>query len=156
MHALVSRLNQAQPYALGLFRIVIGLLFACHGAASLFGVLGGADGSGGTLPTGAWPGWYAAVIQLVAGGLVLVGLCTRGAAFIASGSMAYAYFDVHQPQALFPLQNAGEAAALFCWAFLLLVFTGSGALGLDTLFRTRGTTDPAERPEETKTATAAA
>ncbi|MFI8822747.1 DoxX family protein [Streptomyces sp. NPDC053431] len=139
MNSLTSRLNQAQPYALGLFRIVIGLLFLCHGAASLFGVLGGAGGSGATLPSGTWPGWYAAVIQLVAGGLVLVGLGTRGAAFVASGSMAYAYFDVHQPQALFPLQNSGEAAAMFCWAFLLLVFTGSGALGLDGLFGTRGT-----------------
>ncbi|MFF0432402.1 DoxX family protein [Streptomyces sp. NPDC004327] len=133
MHALASRLNQAQPYALGLFRVVVGLLFACHGAASLFGVLGGAMG-GGTVPAGSWPGWYAAVIQLVAGVLVLVGLGTRAAAFIASGSMAYAYFSVHQPGGLFPLQNGGDGAALFCWAFLLLVFTGPGAFALDALF----------------------
>jgi putative oxidoreductase len=133
MNNLPNRLNQVQPYALGLFRIVIGLLFACHGAASLFGVLGGAMG-GGTVPVGTWPGWYAAVIQLVAGVLVLVGLGTRTAAFLASGSMAYAYFKVHQPEALFPLQNSGESAALFCWAFLLLVFTGPGALALDRLF----------------------
>ncbi|WP_406860682.1 DoxX family protein [Streptomyces sp. HUAS MG47] len=133
MNTPVSRLNQAQPYALGLFRIVIGLLFACHGAASLFGVLGGAQG-GGTVPTGVWPFWYAAVIQLVAGGLVLLGLGTRIAALVASGSMAYAYFVVHQPEALFPLQNGGESSAVFCWAFLLLVFTGPGALALDGLF----------------------
>ncbi|MGP3771953.1 DoxX family protein [Streptomyces sp. SDT5-1] len=137
-----GRLNRAQPYALGLFRIVIGLLFACHGAASLFGVLGGAMG-GGTVPTGAWPGWYAAVIQLVGGGLVLLGLGTRFVAFVASGSMAYAYFTVHQPEALWPLQNGGEASVLFCWTMLLLVFTGSGALGLDRLFAGRG-----ERAEE--------
>ncbi|MFF8604892.1 DoxX family protein [Streptomyces sp. NPDC015346] len=134
---MANRLTQAQPYALGLFRIVVGLLFACHGAASLFGVLGGAMG-GGTVPAGTWPGWYAAVIQLVAGALVLAGLGTRTAAFIASGSMAYAYFKVHQPEALFPLQNNGEGAALFCWAFLLLVFTGPGALALDRLFGARG------------------
>ncbi|MGB8944599.1 MAG: DoxX family protein, partial [Streptomyces sp.] len=54
---MTGRLNSAQPYALGLFRIVIGLLFACHGAASLFGVLGGAMG-GGTIDAGTWPGWY--------------------------------------------------------------------------------------------------
>ncbi|MER8047387.1 DoxX family protein [Streptomyces sp. NPDC094032] len=137
MNTLAPRLNQAQPYALGLFRIVIGLLFACHGAASLFGVLGGANG-GGTVPTGSWPGWYAAVIQLVAGALVLLGVGTRSAAFIASGSMAYAYFDVHQAEGLFPLQNGGETAALFCWAFLLLVFTGPGALALDRVFGARG------------------
>jgi putative oxidoreductase len=134
---MTGRLNRAQPYALGLFRIVIGLLFACHGAASLFGVLGGAMG-GGSVETGAWPAWYAAVIQLVGGGLVLLGLGTRFAAFIASGSMAYAYFKVHQPESLWPLQNGGEASVLFCWAMLLLVFTGSGALGLDRLFAGRG------------------
>lgn len=136
MNNLANRLHRAQPYALGLFRIVVGLLFACHGAASLFGVLGGAMG-GGTVEAGTWPGWYAAVIQLVAGVLVLVGLGTRTAAFVASGSMAYAYFKVHQPEALFPLQNSGEGAALFCWVFLLLVFTGPGALALDRLFGAR-------------------
>ncbi|QIJ62338.1 DoxX family protein [Streptomyces sp. JB150] len=148
---MTARLDRAQPYVIGLFRIVIGLLFACHGAASLFGVLGGASGGdGGTIPAGTWPGWYAAVIQLVAGGLVILGLGTRAAAFIASGSMAYAYFDVHQPMALWPLQNSGEAAAMFCWSFFLLVFTGSGAFGLDRLItrrsaRTQTGTESAER-----------
>ncbi|MFE2986207.1 DoxX family protein [Streptomyces sp. NPDC059262] len=140
---MTGRLNSAQPYALGLFRIIVGLLFACHGAASLFGVLGGAMG-GGTVPAGTWPGWYAAVIQLVGGTLVTLGLGTRAAAFIASGSMAYAYFKVHQPEALWPLQNGGEPSAMFCWAMLLLVFTGSGALGLDRLFTARG--ESAARP----------
>ncbi|MGW2725079.1 DoxX family protein [Streptomyces sp. NPDC001492] len=137
---MTARLNNAQPYALGLFRIVVGLLFACHGAAALFGVLGGAAGTdGGTVETGAWPFWYAAVIQLVGGILVLLGLTTRVAAFIASGSMAYAYFKVHQPNALWPMENGGEAAAMFSWALLLLVFTGSGAFGLDRLFAKRAT-----------------
>ncbi|MGW5426231.1 DoxX family protein [Streptomyces sp. NPDC004059] len=135
---MTARLNSAQPYALGLFRIVVGLLFAVHGAASLFGVLGGAAGTqGGTIPAGTWPGWYAAVIQLVAGGLVLLGLGTRAAALLASGSMAYAYFDVHQQAALWPIQNGGELSVLFCWAFFLLVFTGSGAFGLDRLVARR-------------------
>ncbi|MCX4974890.1 MULTISPECIES: DoxX family protein [unclassified Streptomyces] len=139
-----GRLNSAQPYAVGLFRIVVGLLFACHGAASLFGVLGGAAG-GGSIDAGTWPGWYAAVIQLVGGTLVLLGLGTRAAAFIASGSMAYAYFDVHQQGALWPIQNGGEASAMFCWAFLLLVFTGSGAFGIDRVFASRTTSDPADK-----------
>ncbi|MCC3777300.1 DoxX family protein [Streptomyces sp. UNOB3_S3] len=132
---LSARLDAARPYALSLFRVVVGLLFACHGAASLFGILGGAAGSnGGTIPAGTWPGWYAAVIQLVAGVLVLLGAGTRSAAFIASGSMAYAYFDVHQSMALWPIQNGGEASAMFAWAFLLLVFTGPGALSVDRFF----------------------
>ncbi|GAA3110398.1 DoxX family protein [Streptomyces echinatus] len=136
-----ARLNAAQPYVLGVFRIVIGLLFAVHGAASLFGVLGGAGGTGGTVAAGTWPGWYAAVIQLAAGALVLLGLGTRGAALIASGSMAYAYFDVHQQAALWPIQNGGELSVLFCWAFFLLVFTGSGAFGLDRLVGRRAAAD---------------
>ncbi|MGW0838995.1 DoxX family protein [Streptomyces sp. NPDC002787] len=136
---MTGRLNSAQPYALGLFRIVIGLLFTCHGAKSLFGVLGGADGQGATVSAGTWPGWYAAVIELVGGALVLLGLGTRLAAFIASGAMAYAYFKVHQPQALWPVENGGEGAALYCWAMFLLIFTGSGAFGLDQLFAKRQT-----------------
>ncbi|OKK08126.1 DoxX family protein [Streptomyces sp. CB03234] len=146
MPNLTTRLDQSRPYALGLFRIVVGLLFLCHGAASLFGVLGGAGGSGGTVPAGTWPGWYAAVIQLVGGGLVLLGLGTRTAAFIASGSMAYAYFKVHQPMALFPMENGGEASAMFCWALLLLVFTGPGALALDGLFSSSRADDREREP----------
>ncbi|MFE9659500.1 MULTISPECIES: DoxX family protein [unclassified Streptomyces] len=151
---MTGRLNNAQPYALGLFRIVVGLLFACHGAASLFGVLGGAHG-GGTVSAGTWPGWYAAVIQLVGGGLVMIGLGTRAAAFISSGSMAYAYFKVHQPEALWPLQNSGEASAMFCWAFLLLVFTGSGAFGLDRLLSSRSQNEEGKQSRQ-ETAAASA
>ncbi|WP_210586976.1 DoxX family protein [Streptomyces sp. GESEQ-35] len=151
---MTARLNSAQPYALGLFRIVVGLLFACHGAASLFGVLGGAAATdGSTIEAGTWPGWYAAVIQLVGGALVLLGLGTRAAAFIASGSMAYAYFKVHQPGALWPMENGGEASAMFCWALLLLVFTGSGALGLDQLFAKRSAEK--EQPASRQTPVAA-
>jgi putative oxidoreductase len=147
-----GRLDSAQPYALGLFRIVVGVLFACHGAASLFGVLGGASGTGGTIETGTWPGWYAAVIQLVAGGFVLLGLGTRAAALIASGSMAYAYFKVHQPGALWPMENGGEASAMFCWAFLLLVFTGSGAFGLDRVLARRTSQPEKQATEQTPVA----
>jgi putative oxidoreductase len=150
---MTARLNSAQPYALGLFRIVVGLLFACHGAASLFGVLGGAAGThGGTVATGAWPFWYAAVIQLVGGVLVLLGLGTRLAAFIASGSMAYAYFKMHQPHALWPMENGGEPAAMFSWALLLLVFTGSGAFGLDRLFVRRSAGERERAAEQTPVA----
>ncbi|GAA2930411.1 MULTISPECIES: DoxX family protein [Streptomycetaceae] len=144
---MFRHLDRAQPYVLGLFRAVIGFLFACHGAASLFGVLGGAMGSGGTVPAGTWPGWYAAVIQLVGGTLVALGLGTRFAALIASGSMAYAYFKVHQPESLFPLQNGGEPSAVFCWAFLLLVFTGPGAVAVDRLFSSRARPTHEDEPK---------
>ncbi|MFF5590288.1 DoxX family protein [Streptomyces althioticus] len=142
-----GRLTSAQPYALGLFRMVVGLLFACHGAVSLLGLFGGTDGNGGTVEAGTWPGWYAAVIELVGGTLVLLGLATRAAAFISSGAMAYAYFKVHQPQALWPIENHGESAAMYCWAMLLLVFTGSGTFGLDRLFARRASARE-DRPAE--------
>ncbi|WP_431044665.1 DoxX family protein [Streptomyces sp. P1-3] len=130
--ALTERLDATRPYVLSLFRIVVGLLFFCHGAASLFGWFGGLMGMGATVEAGTWPGWYAAVIQLVGGGLVMIGLGTRSAAFISSGSMAYAYFvEHHTMDKLMPIENGGEASAMFCWALLLLVFTGSGPLALD-------------------------
>ncbi|MFE0190570.1 DoxX family protein [Streptomyces sp. NPDC059008] len=131
---LNSFTQRTAPHALALFRVVIGLLFACHGASSLFGVLGGAMGQGGTVPTGSWPGWYAAVIQLAGGILVMLGLGTRAAALVSSGSMAYAYFSVHQAGALMPIQNGGESAAIYAWAFLLIVFTGPGTWALDRVF----------------------
>ncbi|GAA3737769.1 DoxX family protein [Salinactinospora qingdaonensis] len=137
MLSVSPRVVTAQHYAIGLFRIAVGLLFACHGAATLFGVLGGAMGTdGGTVALGAWPSWYAAMIQLIGGALVMIGLFTRAAALVCSGSMAYAYFVVHQPMGLWPMQNGGESAAMFCWVFFLLIFTGSGALGLDRLYQT--------------------
>jgi putative oxidoreductase len=118
---------------LSLFRAVVGLLFMVHGIAKLFGLFGGARG-GGTVEVGTWPSWYAALIELVCGGLVLLGLGTRIAALICSGSMAYAYFTVHQPDAFMPIQNGGELAAVYSFAFLLIAILGPGAVAMDTLF----------------------
>ncbi|MFJ7243360.1 DoxX family protein [Kitasatospora sp. NPDC098652] len=139
----------ARPLVLTVFRIVVGLLFACHGAAALFGVLGGAKG-GGSIPPGQWPGWWAALIQLVGGALVLLGSGTRTAALLCSGSMAYAYFTVHQEQALLPLQNGGEPSVMFCWAFLAIAVLGSGPYSLDRLLAARR---PAAEPSPQATST---
>ncbi|MEU8182329.1 DoxX family protein [Micromonospora sp. NPDC049047] len=122
---------------LSLFRIVIGLLFALHGLASVFGLFGGNPVTGRAIALGTWPGWWAALIQLVCGTLVLAGLFTRPAALLASGSMAYAYFVVHQPDDLLPLRNGGELSALFCWSFLLIAALGPGSWALDTLLSRR-------------------
>ncbi|WP_330280422.1 MULTISPECIES: DoxX family protein [unclassified Streptomyces] len=117
-----------------LVRIVVGFLFACHGAASLFGVMGGAVGThGGSVPLGAWPGWWAAVIQLVGGILVALGLFIRPTALICSGSMAYAYFTVHQPTGLLPIENNGEPSALYAWIFLMFAAFGPGPWALERL-----------------------
>jgi putative oxidoreductase len=128
-------IDQVREYVLALFRIVVGALFVCHGASSLFGVLGAKS----TAPFASWPGWWAAAIQLVGGVFVVVGLFTRVAALICSGSMAYAYFVVHLPKGFFPLLNGGEAAAMFCWAFLLIVFVGPGVWAVDRVLRRSAT-----------------
>lgn len=141
-------LDRLREVVLALFRIVTGLLFAFHGAASLFGILGGNRGTGQAVEFATWPGWWAALIQLVCGALVLVGLLTRANATLASGSMAYAYFVVHQPNGLLPLNNGGELSAMYCWAFLLIAVLGPGAWAADSLRRrTRGAADrPAVPP----------
>lgn len=134
----MKSVDSARPYVLSLYRIVIGLLFACHGAAKLFGVLGPA-----AVSPGEWPGWYAGIIELVGGALIILGFFTRTAALICSGEMAYAYFIVHQPKALWPLQNEGELAAVYSWSFLLIAVMGPGAWALDTwLRRTRERSTP--------------
>jgi putative oxidoreductase len=134
---LSDRLSSHQPLVLGLFRIVLGLLFTSEGAATVFGVLGRRSS-----PAGDWPFWYAGVIELVCGALILLGVATRSAAFLSSGIMAFAYFTEHQKDGLFPLQNGGLSPALFCWGFLLLVFFGPGALALSNLVRRGGTARP--------------
>ncbi|MFC1410922.1 DoxX family protein [Streptacidiphilus sp. N1-12] len=137
------------PHVLSLFRIIVGALFLAHGTASIFGVLGGNMGSGASLHLGTWPGWWAALIQLVGGALVILGLGTRPAALLCSGSMAYAYFSIHQDKALLPIQNGGEPAVMFCWTFLLIAIAGPGTWALDSLLnrnRSRSTTAPATRP----------
>jgi len=127
-------LEKAQGTVLSLFRAVVGFLFLCHGLSSIFGILGGAVGTHDSLPVGSWPGWWAALIQLVCGALVLIGLATRPAAVLGSGSMAYAYFTVHIKVALFPIQNGGEPAVMFCWSLLLIALFGPGPWALDRLF----------------------
>ncbi|MGC9496351.1 DoxX family protein [Streptomyces sp. WG7] len=131
----MEALERSREYVIGLFRIVVGMLFACHGAATLFDVLGGPHGAGPRFAE--WPGWWAAVVQLLGGTLVLCGLTTRAAAVLCSGSMAYAYFTEHQSEALFPIENGGEAAVMFCWSFLLVAAIGPGRWTLTPLLRLR-------------------
>jgi putative oxidoreductase len=131
---LDTRLNSYSPAVLSLYRVVFGFLFAAFGTSKLFDWPIAFD-----IPTGSWPVWYAGLIELVTGLLIMVGLFTRIAAFIASGHMAVAYFWQHQPNGLWPIVgpemggNGGLSAILFCFAFFLLVFTGPGAYALDTM-----------------------
>ncbi|PXY32758.1 DoxX family protein [Prauserella muralis] len=121
--------------AIAALRIVASFLFLLHGLQGLVGAFGGIDGAGTAMAFGAWPGWWAGVIETGAGALVLLGLFSRPAALLCSGAMAYAYFTVHQPMGLLPLQNLGEQAALYSWIFLLIAVAGPGAWALDNLRR---------------------
>jgi putative oxidoreductase len=129
----MSIIDRSRDHALALFRIVVGLLFACHGAQKLFGLLTNKP----PVSITTWPSGPSGVIEIGAGLLIMVGLGTRIAALIASGAMAYAYFTVHQPKALMPIENSGELAAVYSWVFLLLVFTGPGAWALDKVLASR-------------------
>ena len=119
-----------------LMRIVVALLFMCHGAQKVLGLFGGVDGAGATAALLSMLG-AAGVIELVGGGLIALGLFTRPTAFLASGEMAVAYFTAHQPTGLWPIQNQGELAALNCFLFLYLAARGSGIWSLDGAFRRR-------------------
>jgi putative oxidoreductase len=117
-------LRKLEPQAYALLRIVAGFLFLFHGLQK-FGLLGGQR-----VPLASLVG-AAAIIELVCGALVTIGLLTPIAAFIASGEMAYAYFMRHQPSGLWPIQNRGELAALYCFIFLYIATRGTGIWGVE-------------------------
>nr|WP_294849972.1 DoxX family protein [uncultured Sphingomonas sp.] len=114
--------------ALGLLRIVAGLLFMLHGTSKLFGF---PPFPMGDLPAVGTIFWFGAIIEAVGGLLILLGLFTRPAAFIASGQMAVAYWMFHAPKDLYPSNNGGDAAILFCFIFLLFAAVGPGAWSVD-------------------------
>jgi putative oxidoreductase len=138
--SLDARLSTSAQPVISLFRVVVGLLFALHGAMILFGWP-----LDMTTPVGSWPGWWAGLIEFVTGLMVMIGLFTRPAAFLASGNMAVAYFWQHWPfnegpKLFWPFDhrlggNSGELAILFCFSFFLIVFIGPGSIAVDTLVR---------------------
>jgi putative oxidoreductase len=121
-------LSRWQPQLLAILRIVVALLFIEHATIKLFG-----------FPPGGMPGQQAigtllgvaGLVELVTGVLVLLGLFTRLAAFVAAGEMAVAYFMFHFPKDFYPAVNNGEGAILFCFIFLYLAAAGAGAWSID-------------------------
>ena len=121
-----SILGKYSGYSYALMRIIVGLLFACHGAQKLFGMFGGKGGASGvTLVAG--------IIELAGGFLIAFGLLTRPAAFLSSGTMAAAYFMAHAGGGFFPIVNKGELAVLYCFVFLYIFFRGAGPLSVDNM-----------------------
>jgi putative oxidoreductase len=123
-----------------LMRLIVGLVFACHGGQKLLGFPGGGHGGAHGLML------LGGIIELVGGFLIAFGLLTRLAAFVSSGEMAVAYFMVHAAgkalaragspiDQFFPIINKGELAVVLCWVFLFMVFYGPGRWSIDALFR---------------------
>lgn len=124
-----DRLGNHSPAMLAILRIMAGLLFLAHGTQKLlYFPAGEMAGYGWTF---ADPAAFAGLIELVTGALIAVGWFTRPAAFLASGTMAAAYFLAHAPASFWPVNNGGDAAILYAFVFLYLVFAGPGPFSLD-------------------------
>lgn len=118
------------PYAFALLRFFAGVMFAMHGTRKLWAWPG--DGNPATAALSITAGW----IEVVTGTLIAIGLFGSYAAFLASGTMAFAYWMRHGTKALLPIENKGELAVLYCFLFLWIAAHGAGAWSVDAL-RTR-------------------
>lgn len=123
---MIDKFQAQAPRILGVFRILAGIMFACHGAQKIFNVFGG-------MPPGVPKAliWTAGPLEFVGGILIAIGLFTRITAFLLSGQMAIGYFTGHAPNGFWPTVNGGELAILYCWLFLFLAANGPGAWALD-------------------------
>ncbi|MEM9130239.1 MAG: DoxX family protein [Pseudomonadota bacterium] len=111
-------------------RIGAALIFLLHGSQKLIGIP-----ATQRVTEAVSLGWFAGVIEIVTGLAMLVGFQTRAAAFLASGTMAVAYWIAHAPRDLFPTNNGGDAAILYCFVFLYIFFAGAGPLSIDAMRR---------------------
>jgi putative oxidoreductase len=129
----MKALERYSDAALALLRVVAALLFMTHGLQKIFGVLEGQQ------PPMWSQLWIGGVIEMVCGGLMALGLFTRPAAFLASGTMAVAYVQFHWKlavdQSFFPIMNHGEPAVIYAVLFFYFVFVGGGRYSLDQLRR---------------------
>lgn len=123
---MFDRLSAYAPQALAVLRIVTALLFLLHGTQKVLGF----PATDMQPPLMSMFG-LAGIIEIITSILIILGFFTRPAAFVASGTMAIAYFMVHAPMNTFPTNNFGDAAILFCFVFLYLVFAGPGAWSLN-------------------------
>jgi putative oxidoreductase len=129
---------EASPWSsrvLSIFRIVAGLVFVSAGTMKLFGV-----------PPSPMPFppvhlfsemGLAGLLETFGGLAIALGLLTRPVAFVLSGEMAVAYFQVHFPRSFFPTANDGVGAVLYCFLFLYLAFAGAGEWSIDALLARR-------------------
>ena len=130
----MKNLDRYTPYAIAVLRVIAALLFMQHGLQKL--LLFPTPSPHGT-PDPLTLAWFAGVIELVGGALLAAGLLTRTVAFIAAGEMAVGYFLVHAPISFYPVLNEGDLAVVFCFVFLLFIFSGPGAWSVNRLLERR-------------------
>lgn len=125
-----STLNRLAPSMRSVLRIVAALIFMAHGTQKILGYP-----ASDMDPAMFSLSWVAGMMELIGGALLVVGLFSRPVAFLLSGQMAVAYWIAHAPQGPFPALNGGDAAILYCFVFLYLVFAGPGPISLDAILR---------------------
>ncbi|MEM1384741.1 MAG: DoxX family protein [Pseudomonadota bacterium] len=128
-----ERLNPWAPQILSILRIVSALIFFAHGTQKIL-----------SFPPSERVvelfslGWVAGVLELFGGALLIAGLFTRPVAFVLSGLMAFAYWLAHAPRSIYPVENGGDAAILYCFIFLYIVFAGPGPWSVDAIRKKDG------------------
>ena len=129
MPATAMNPSRYAPQLLALLRIVAGFMFALAGTSKLLafpvGMPGGATAAFGSQI------WIGGTLEMVGGGLMILGLFTRPVAFILAGEMAVAYFQFHAPKSFLPSVNGCVSAVLYCFVWLYLCAAGAGAWSLD-------------------------
>jgi len=130
-------MERARRIAWFLLRVVSGLLFLQAGGMKIFDWFGGVPAQFGGHPAFMSQTWIGGVLEFYGGAAILLGLFTRPVAFVLSGEMAVAYFQFHQPQGFWPIQNHGEPAVLLCFIFLVFAAHGAGDWSLDGVLRLR-------------------
>ena len=128
-------MDQAKRTTFFLLRVVSGLLFLHAGGMKIFDWFGGVPVQFGGHPPVMSQVWIGGMLEFFGGAAILLGVFTRPVAFILSGEMAVAYFQFHQPNGFWPIQNHGEPAVLFCFIFLLFAAFGAGEWSVDAMMR---------------------
>ena len=130
-------MDRARQVTSFLLRVGSGLLFMQAGGMKILDWFGGVPADFGGHPAAFSQVWIGGMLELIGGLAVMLGLFTRPVAFILSGEMAVAYFQFHQPNGFWPIQNHGEPAVLFCFIFLYFAAHGAGPWSLDHVMARR-------------------
>lgn len=129
---MLQNIDKSQPYLLSLLRAVSALVLFSYGTQKILYF----PAAQSVPPVGSMS-WIAGMLELVLGFCVLIGFKTRYAAFVLSGLMAFAYFIGHFPRGIYPAQNGGVAAILFCFIFLYIFAAGPGPVSVDAKMKSK-------------------